>query len=91
MGKITLKTGQEKDTKTKIYDSKTDKKMMKNLAFLGAFKRFFSQVFGESKQMFRNNQARFSPANFSGLGSKTFKMNQRKERKKSHCRKVKRF
>ena len=85
MAKITLKTGKEDQV------GKVDKKMMVETACLGMFKKFFSEMFGTGKQMFRNNQMNYSPANFGGLGSRTFKMNQRKERKRSHCRKVKRL
>ncbi|MBT7630972.1 MAG: hypothetical protein HN597_14905 [Desulfobacula sp.] len=83
MPKIQLKTEEQ-------MAGKVDKKMMREPAFLGAVKKFLGDMFGSNKQMLSNNQAAYSPANFSGGRSRTFKMNQRKERKKSLLKRLKR-
>lgn len=84
------KTSPKTKTIDKVVDlpGKVDKKMMMEPAFLGAFKKFFSEMFESGKQMAANNRAAVSPGNFSGGRSRTFKMNQRKERKLSRRRKL---
>jgi len=70
---------------------KVDKQMMMEPAYLGAFKKFFDELFESGKQMMANNQVAYSPGNYSGGKSKTFKMNQRKQRKISRNKRFKRF
>lgn len=68
---------------------KSDKRMMMEAKYLGMFKKIFSDIFGSSKGFTGGPVNSYSPANFRSGGG-TFKTNQRKERKRSWKRKIRR-